>query len=260
MGYGDCNNFMDASAIVQNPDNFCFLTDCGNGGYIVNRLDAGLYECHSLAIPCARGKPMLRLMRDGFEFLFLSTEAVELVTKVPDGNPAADQWAQIAGFRKVFRREAFFPMMGQMVGAWFGSLSYVDWALAHKPNIKCGQLFHELLHKHGLADHPEDLAHDAMVGATITASIEGKNLVKAVSLYNRYAIQAGYMPSRILSLTPPTIDTGDAIISVMDGEVQVLQTRVCETQGLGVVSELDGEVVSPAKQFRERPRSQSARP
>ncbi len=79
-----------------------------------------------------------------------------------------------------------------------------------------------------------------MVGATIAGCLAG-NIVKAVSLFNRWAVQAGYMPSTILSLTPPTIHTGDAILTLHEGQVQILS--VCRNSSDNVVSPRDGEAV-----------------
>src|SRR5689334_2592611 len=80
MGHG--LETRDLSGVVLDPANFCFLTPNRDGGYIVARLmvDQPLYVAHTLALPSARGRPMLRLMRDGFEHLFAATDAEEIVT------------------------------------------------------------------------------------------------------------------------------------------------------------------------------------
>jgi hypothetical protein len=217
---------MDLTKVVEDPSNICLLTPEGDGGYLVVRLDPGLYEAHSLALPKARGLPMLRLMREGFAYLFTATDATEVVTLVPDGNPAADQWAKLAGFRETFRREDVFPLMDRLVGASYRSLGYADWVLRHRPNRDAGEAFHELLHAASpdLATHPHDPVHDAFVGATI-AGCKAGNTMKAVALFNRWAAQAGYQRATVISLYPPVIHTGDAVLGLQDGEVVVL--KVC---------------------------------
>lgn len=233
MGYG--LEPKDLGPVVANPANYCFLTEREDGGYLVNRLAEGLYVAHTLALPSARGLPMLRLMRDGFAYLFTATDAIEVTTLVPDGNAPADRWAQLAGFRETFRREAFFPLMGQAVGGSFRSLGYVDWALAHAPNRTLGHAFHDQLHaaSPSLALHPEDPAHDAMVGATILGCQAG-NVNKSIALFNRWAAQAGYMQSAVLSVVPPVIDTGDAILGLDRGEVKILHVKVCNPETTAV--------------------------
>lgn len=223
MGYG--LEPADLTGLVTDPANYCLLTPNSDGAYIVARLDPGLYVAHTLALPSARGKPMLKLMQDGFCYLFTATDAIEITTLVPDSNPAADRWAGIAGFRETFRREAFFPLAAcGTVGGSFRSLTYGDWVLRHNPNRSEGEAFHAKLHaaSPSLADHPHDPVHDAWVGATIAGVRQG-NVAKAVSLFNRWAAQAGYQRAQIVSEKPAVIHTGDAILTMIGGEVEVLK-------------------------------------
>lgn len=213
---------LDLSPVISNPENYCFLTECGQGAYIVRQLHLGLFECHSLATPPARGKPMLRLMRDGFRYLFTATPAIELVTTCPDGNPAAARWADLAGFREVYRREGSFNMGGTMVGASYRSLAYADWVLKDPRNRIEGEAFHEMLEAHRPHTHPPDPVHDAYVGATVEGCRQG-NIAKAAMWYNRFAGHAGYMQSEVLSVTPPVCNIGDAIVHLVDGQPQVLR-------------------------------------
>lgn len=225
LGFEDVTRAIDLTEQVANPNNFAFLTPQKDGGYILLKLQPGLYAAHSLAMPAARGRPMLRLMREGFLTMFTATDAVEIVTQIPDGNDGAAGWSRLAGFRQTFRREGFFPLMGERVGCQFASLTYADWAIAEKSNLILGEQFHHLLKSYGLADHIEDKAHDAFVGATI-ASIQRQNVVKAVALYNRFAALSGYHQAQVLSITPPVVDTGDAILGTLNGGVEVLQVKV----------------------------------
>ena len=224
LGLADPTAEIDLTPQISNPDNFAFLTDQGDGGYVLLKLQAGLYAAHTLALPAARGRPMLKLMRSGFRTMFTCTDAIEIVTQIPDGNVAAKGWSDLAGFKDTYRREAFFPLMGDHVGCQFRSLSYQDWALHDKENRTLGQQFHAAIHGLGLADHPEDFAHDHMVGATI-ACAQNQNVIKGVGLFNRWAVAAGYQQAAVRSATPPTVDTGDALLSILNGTVEVLQVR-----------------------------------
>lgn len=225
---------LDLTATVRNSNNICLLTDCGEGGYLLERAQPGLYLAHTLALPSARGRPMLELMRDGFAYLFLETDAVEVTTFVPDGNPAADRWSDIAGFRETFRREAFFPYGSdeEIVGGSFRSLKYEDWVLRHKPNTEAGEQFHDLLHatSASLGTHPDDPVHDAFVGATILG-VRAGNIQKAVALFNRWAVQAMYQPATVVSEHPVIVETGDAILGMVGGEMKVLEVKVLEVKG-----------------------------
>lgn len=219
---------LDLSSTVENPDNVCFLTENDDGGYICVKLQPGLYNAHTLSLPSARGKPMLNLMRDGFATMFMATDAIEIATMVPDGAESANRWADVAGFREMFRREAFFPLMDEKVGASFRSLHYADWVMRDPRHGALGRLFHDKLDaargEAGTETHPDDPAHDQWVGATLGGCIEG-NLHKALGLYARWASQAGYTPAKIISVNPPVVDIGDAIVQLVSGRLDVLQAR-----------------------------------
>lgn len=217
---------LDLTATVRNPDNICLLTACGEGGYLLERAQPGLYIAHTLALPSARGKPMLELMRDGFAHLFLEADAVEVTSFVPDGNRAAERWAEVAGFRKTFRREAFFDVSGELVGGQFYSLSYADWVPRHGDNHEAGERFHQQIHdvSPSLGTHPDDPIHDAFVGATILGIVAG-NVHKAINLFNRWAAQAMYQPATVISEHPVIIETGDAILGMVGGEMQIMEVK-----------------------------------
>ena len=211
--------------LITNPHNFCFLTETGLGGYIVQHLQPALYCAHTLALPPARGRPMLTLMHQAFRFMFTATDALEITTSVPDGAEAADRWAQIAGFKEQFRREAFFPLMDQLVGASFRLRTYADW-VASAPDLETiGHSFHKVLEAAGAhINHADDPIHERWVGATLAGCNEG-NAQKAIALYNRWASLAGYMGAEILTLNPLVVDIGNAVIQHSHERLDVLHVK-----------------------------------
>jgi hypothetical protein len=219
---GDPREPLDLSGIVGKVDNFAFLTPNADGGYILDKRAPGLYCAHTLALPSARGRPMLTLMREGFKFMFNATDANEICTIVPDGADAADRWAKTAGFQPFCRRETWFPLLGEIVGAEIRILTYADWVMRETHNKAQGERFHATLEALGRASHPDDPAHDHWVGATLAGCIAG-NPSKAIGLYNRYASMAGYQTASFLSATPLTVHTGDAIVTLSpSGEIEIL--------------------------------------
>lgn len=219
----------DLTALVRDRNNFCFLTGHMDGGYILAKLQPGLYAAHTLAVPAARGLPMARLMADGFFTMFTATDCIEIITSIPDGAEHARTWSDLAGFRDTFRAEkgtpGQLPLMGEMVGQQFRSLAYGDWLLKSKDARHFGELFHQRVDAaRGEASHPEDRVHNAWVGATIGCAIAG-NLAKGIGLYNRWACQVGYQGATILSSTPPLVDIGDAIVQLTNGALDVLELK-----------------------------------
>ncbi len=180
---------------------------------------------HTLAMPSARGKPMLRLMRWGFSVMFTATDCIEVVTQIPDGNENAKAWSDLAGFRNTFKRKASFWLLDKWVDSQFRSLDYGAWVTQDLSNRTAGQAFHDLLaEKTGFHSHPDEAIHDAWVGATMRLASE-QNLLKGVALYNRWAATAGYYQATILGTSPPVVDTGDAVIQMLSGNISVLSAR-----------------------------------
>jgi hypothetical protein len=213
------------AAVVSDANNFAFMTAQKDGGYLLLKLQPGLYAAHSMAMPAARGRPMAKLMREWFATMFRATDAIEIVTQVPDKNEAARGWSVLAGFRDTFRREAFFPLMGERIGCQFMSLHWNDWAVKDRENLQLGRAFHAMIDQHrGEPSHPADPVHDAMVGATIGCCTEG-NANKGIGLYNRWASVAGYHQATLLSAAPVTVDTGDAVVQIEGGKLDVLTVR-----------------------------------
>jgi hypothetical protein len=212
---------LDLTPVVSHADNICLLTDKQDGGYILTKLAEGLYSAHTLALPSARGRPMLRLMREGFRALFTATDCFEVCTFIPDGADHASTWANLAGFKTDWRREAFFLLGPDVVGGEFRSLTYADWVLRDNRNREAGRLFHaQLEDAQGHENHPEDEIHDYWVGATLACAAEGQ-LVKGIRQYNRYALITGYLPATIKSLDPPIVDIGTAVVELANGGLQI---------------------------------------
>jgi len=220
LGFSDPLAEIDLTGPVSNPDNFAFLTKQGDGGYMLLKIQPGLYAAHTLAMPSARGKPMFKLMREGFAAMFLTTDAIEIVSQVPDGNEAAENWSALAGFRNTFRREAYFPLMGERVGCQFKSLTYGDWVVKDRANLEQGQAFYERTFGMPLVDP----VCAAWIGATIRGCVAG-NATKVVGLYNRWSPVAGYAEATLLSITPPVVEIGDAVIGLEAGQMSLLAAR-----------------------------------
>ena len=225
LGFEDPTAEPDLTTTVRNLANVCFLTSQKEGGYILVKQDPGLYTAHTLALPAARGRPMARLMRDGFFHMFTATDAIEITTSVADGNENAGAWAELAGFRPTFRREGVHPLMGERVGVQWMSLRLEDWVMRDPHLPELGQLFHTKLEAfRGHASHGEDPLHDRWVGFTLSAAMEG-NLDKGIGLYNRWATLAGYQRAVILDRHPVLVDIGDAIVQLSHSALDVLEAR-----------------------------------
>jgi len=48
---------------------------------------------------------------------------------------------------------------------------------------------------------------------------------KATSLYNRWAVNAGYAPIQLISEEPPVVDVLDAVMRLDEDELEVMTCR-----------------------------------
>ena len=223
---------LNLANIVGNIYNFCFLNDEQTGCHLLINKQNGIYEVHTLSLPTARGKSMLNLMKDARAFMFLESDALELNTFVPDEQPATLLWAKLAGFRENFRREKCFNYNGKMIGGTYFSLSYQDWVLKDKENLKTGNAFHSQIEKFELLTHDDDAIHDAWAGAVCRS----KNLPKAIAYYNQWAARTGFAALNIVSYFPYVVDFGSAFLQLnADQSLSVLKVNnECQSEPLQV--------------------------
>ena len=215
-------NKLDLTEIIENPYNFCFMTDDELGAHILINKQNGVYEVHTISLPEARGKNMLKLMQDARAFMFLQTDCIELQTFVPDEQSQTLLWAKLAGFKQDFRRNNCFDLNGKKIGGTYHSMTYAEWVLKDKANTKIGQLFHSQIEQFELLTHDDDPVHDAWVGATCRS----KTLPKAISYYNQWAARTAYGTVEIVSYCPFVINMGNAVLQLnADQSLSVLKVN-----------------------------------
>lgn len=215
---------LDLMGHISNPENFAFLTDDETGGFFYHKRAIGLYEVHTVSLPKGRGQTLLETRSASLRAMFMQSDAIEIVTTVPDGNRAADAYSIDAGFHETFRREACFDLKGEMVGASYRSLGYGEWVLKDQLNTFNGKIFHDFVHQSTPDDHGPDSVHDAWVGATMEGCRHG-NAAKCIGLYNRWAVQAGYEPLNVLSANPLTVDMRSAVLQLDADGLHVLSAQ-----------------------------------
>lgn len=217
---------VDLSGIVEFPLNALLATD--HGGFAFVKHEPGRYELHTIFGPRGRGQSVLTAFEEAARWMFTRTDCLEIVTKTAATNRPAAWMARLAGFRPIFVRQA---------ASWDGSdvtfyvLTLDEWLQRDTAIEAEGHRFHQLLvdakREAGseLPIHPDDAAHDRAAGAAALMARLG-HAAKGVWIYTRWAKLAGYRDIELLSDgEAPMIDVRDAIITVRNGEIEVVECR-----------------------------------
>lgn len=202
---------LDLSSLVMNPA--VVVLEAEHGAFLLVPIQADAYELHTMFMPQGRGVEFFGHAAEMFRYVFTRTPALEVVTKVPDGNRGAAVASTKACFRERFHR----------AGISFRGLTAEAWALDDEACLEEGERFHAVMEQSGALSHDEDPVHDHIVGGALLMAHAG-NLEKGVAFYSRWASFAGYATIDIVG--PGLVDVRDAIIEVRDGRVGVLKCRL----------------------------------
>lgn len=219
---------IDLAPVLADPRNVALVTDLG--GYVFTQHEATVYEGHTI-FPLGSGQQAGRAIEEALRWLFTRTDCQEVVTKVSKNNRAAGLMVRQVGFERLFDRDAAWPEFdGSMAPGSFFGLSIGRWAQRDREAGRLGHIFHDRLEAAKVAAgsdlpvHGDDQAHDQAVGAAALMILAG-NPAKGVWSYNRWARLAGYQTIEIVSLAPLVIDVRDALVTVENGEMEVLTCR-----------------------------------
>lgn len=220
-GEGD----LDLSAVLANTLNEPLAGP--HGGFLFIKHEVGRYELHTLIGSEGRGASVLPLFAEAARRLFTKTDATEIVTKTPGSNRAAAIMARRAGFRPLFVRKAAWPDGSDLT---FYVLTLDEWMQRDPTLAGEGHAFHEMLEAakrqagSQLPKHPDDPTHDRAAGAAALMAKAGQ-AAKAAWIYSRWACLAGYQTIELVQDEPPVIDVRDALVTVKDGTLEVLECR-----------------------------------
>jgi hypothetical protein len=217
---------LDLMPVVADPNNYALVED-GLGGFVYLPLYEGVYEVHTIFRRGVSPRKVAALAARSLEYMFVNTLTQAVVTKVPDDNRGADWLVRQCGFSPLGRRnDAWKPG----VGITYWKLDLDGWMKACSTLEEWGRAFHGTLERakieagSQLGAHADDGYHDRAVGAAVSM-IKAGNTVKGVDTYNKWAILAGYAPAVLVSLQPFVVDIYDAILGLVNGEIEVLQCR-----------------------------------
>lgn len=213
--------------LISDPNNVTL--ECEYGGFVVQKLEHGVYECHSMFLPEGRGAPTLAAMQECLTYLFTRTDCIEAVTKVPEGNKGALGAGRILGFSTTYRLDRGWPMEdGTFSAVDCMSLHIMKWMQKDAHVQAKGEWFHQRLEdttEGRLPVHYEEVSHNKAVGAAVLMFEAGNNL-KAINTYNLWARRSGFATIKAISLNPLIIDMDQVIVEISNGDMEVLKCRL----------------------------------
>lgn len=219
---------LDLTAPVSDVRNVALKGE--HGAMLFAFLQQGLYEAHTMVLPDGRGKWTLKFVQSCLKYMFCCTPAMEIVTRCPKGNLPAKALAKAVHGTYCFTNASGWVRNGRPIPADVYSWTIQDWMRLSPDLVNCGKWFHDRLEsefkRHGKTDdnHPDDEIHDRYVGAAVEMCFGGQP-DKAVILYNRWAVMAGYLPASIMIRDPLYIDIGTAVLRISNGDFSVPYIR-----------------------------------
>jgi hypothetical protein len=224
-GLGMGEGVLDFTEVVSNPLNMTFADQ--RGGFICQALGGGRYELHTVLAPISRGATALRLCADVLRTLFVETNCIEVVTRVPGNLRAADFMARRIGFREVWTMQGAWPGPDGPTSLRLFCMTLDEWMMKAPGLKEEGDAFHDLLRQASGSEatelHPhEDETHDRAAGMACLMAKAG-NHSKALWSYGRWAQLAGYGQLQMISENPPIYETGGTLIQVRQGALEVLK-------------------------------------
>lgn len=219
---------LDCTALVQNKWNVLLAGKFGAVLFI--RHQPGYYEAHTQVLPEGRGKWTIRLVRAALHWMFTRTDAVEIVTRVPQGNLAALALTRMIHGVYEFTNPRGWVFKNELVPADIYALRIQDWMKRAPGLVERGHWFHDRLvdefkkQGHVEPQHDDDETHDRYVGAAAEMFLAGQ-YVKGAVFYNRWAVMSGYAPIGIVTEQPLVLDIGNALLMIRNNDFWVLTCR-----------------------------------
>lgn len=208
---------IDLTDTVNNLNNFVLMDfeEPSLGGFVFFATPiSNTYEVHTQFLPEGRGQYAYGLAKDALHYMFCKTDCVEVLTKVPRFNHPANAFAKSLGFTQEFtRKNAWIKKSNSSPHDLdFLSLRFLNWALNDPDSLIRGNEFRKTLDKFQIhVNHPTDVVHDKVVGACLEIIFSGP-IDKAIHLYNKWTLFAGYEPALKITSNPLVLSMGNLIL------------------------------------------------
>lgn len=219
---------MDCTAILQHELNIALI--CEGGVFVFFCHLPGIYDVCVSFLPGWRGCYAVDAARQALEFMFLHTDCMTIMLRIPDDNKGSRIFARHLGAKVEFHRGGVWPVKDGRIGMTYASIRYEDWALSNPGISEYGEIFLSRLFEErnrlgfGDVDQDQDPENLRFIGAFAKTAYAGQ-LDKAVILYNRFAAFALLPFISLVSRSPAMVEIGGTLIQIRDGSFKAILHR-----------------------------------
>lgn len=208
---------MDVSAAIGDPNHLVLGGE--HGVFFVTKLLEGSWEVHTAVLPEGRGAWARDFAEGGARHMFVATDCVEILTRVPHGHDGAARLAHNMGFRHQFTTPPETLFRGKKVKCAVSVLTIQDWALRVPGSEEGGARFHEWMNsKIPGRPHAPDPDHNRVVGLCLDM-IQAGQTMKGIIWYNRWAFTARHPLIRLVGIDPVQVRFDAGLLTMKDGKI-----------------------------------------
>lgn len=126
LGVGNHDRVIDLGRVAADPRFWILIGEGQLGCFIGIQLVDGVYEFHAAVLPEGRGAWVTTFADSAIHYMFTATDAVEIMTRVPQGYPSSLALVKSLGFSWRWNRPVLrFRGRDVPYGVW--SLVMQDW-------------------------------------------------------------------------------------------------------------------------------------
>jgi hypothetical protein len=120
------DGFLDVSPQIAEPSTLALRGE--HGVVMAYKYDAGIYEAHIAVLPSGRGEWSRQFARNCAKVMFLQTDCIEVLARMPKPHFSVKRLAEEVGFRWQFDTPQTQLFRGRRVAMQIYALSLQDWA------------------------------------------------------------------------------------------------------------------------------------
>ncbi len=211
---GAAAGVLDLSAAAEDPDNVLLCGDLG--AILFTPTLPAIWEVHTQVLPEGRGTWARAFVESALRWMFVQTNAAEILTRVPEGNIPAAALARAIGGRPAFRLDHGWNYGDEAVSATVFSLTVQDWLAKHTKDFALiGSAFADALNEKRVEAGALPSALDPERNAPLGVALEMLRFGhpnKAAVFFNRWASFAGRKPLTVLSADPLIVELAEGVL------------------------------------------------